>query len=66
MAIKLRSQIAHRLALKQRLRATRKWSIRFWGDRSYNSVTLAHQLTKGPLIQVNRNEMLQNTVLVSS
>lgn len=63
MAIKLRSQInsfAHSLALKQRLRATPKWSIRFWGDRSYNSVTLAHQLSfaKGPLIQVSRPSFL--------
>ena len=50
------NSFAHSLALKQRLRATRKWSVSFRGDCSYNSVTLAHQLSfaKGPLMQVNR------------
>ena len=50
------NSFAHSLALKQRLRTTRKWSVSFRGDCSYNSVTLAHQLSfaKGPLMQVNR------------
>lgn len=50
------NSFAHSLALKQRLRATRKWSVSFRGDCSYNSVTLAHQLSfaKGPLMQVSR------------